>query len=107
MAVEFGRGQPQAAILFRQVAAGMIGQKHDASLAVALDNVEGRENCGSGHWRKMVVRWPSGRMLSSFHEDDLCAMPLFSQGFPENLAPGDGRAPGAFLNRLELVKTAR
>ena len=60
VAIEFRRRQAEAAIVVGQVAAGMIGQKHDASLAVALDNIERRENCGSGHWREMVCSLASG-----------------------------------------------
>ncbi|WP_206526489.1 hypothetical protein, partial [Mesorhizobium sp. M7A.F.Ca.CA.001.12.2.1] len=56
---------------------------------------------------KWSVRWLPGRMLSSFHEDDACAMPLFGQGFPGNLAQVGELCAGAFLNRLELGKTVR
>jgi hypothetical protein len=46
-------------------------------------------------------------MVSSFHEEDAGAMPLFGQGFRKKSPVAGEFARQALLNRLDLNKTAR
>ena len=91
MALELLAGQAEVAILLRQVAPGVVANKHHASLAVAFDDLERGENCGSGHRLKIgPSSVPGEGAYPSFHEEgDMRNAVVWPTVFPKSARWGE------------------